>query len=231
MTELQKMIESARNIVFLTGAGVSTPSGIPDYRSKSGLYTQKANPEYLLSRTCLEQEPKKFYHFVSEHMYYPSAEPNVIHKKIAAASHICQAKVITQNVDGLHLSAGTENLVEFHGNLYQVYCQKCGKQVDYREYLKNMIHYGCGGILRPNIVLYEETIAQAVLHAAITMVRQADLLIICGTSLRVYPFAGLIRYRSSAAKIIAINREKIELPSGGSMILEDAVHAFEKLHI
>ncbi|WP_311408193.1 NAD-dependent protein deacylase [Liquorilactobacillus uvarum] len=231
MIDLQRMLDDARNIVFLTGAGVSTPSGIPDYRSKSGLYAQTSNPEYLLSKTCLRSEPSTFYNFVMKQMYYPEAQPNVIHKKIAAASHIYHAKVITQNVDGLHASAGSDDVLEFHGNLYHVYCQKCGESVNYRDYLKSMIHQKCGGILRPDIVLYEEAIDQKLLQKAINILAGADLIIICGTSLLVYPFAGLIQYRSSKAKIVAINREKIALPPDGKMILEDAALVFSNLNI
>nr|WP_057743669.1 NAD-dependent protein deacylase [Liquorilactobacillus capillatus] len=224
------MMEKAEHILFLTGAGVSTTSGIPDYRSKTGLYTQTTtDPEYLLSQSCLRQEPAVFYDFVTKHMYYPTAKPNIIHEKMAAATHHYDAHVITQNVDGLHQAAGTKDVLEFHGDLYHVYCQKCNEQVDYREYLKNMVHQHCGGILRPDVVLYGETIKQQVLDTAITLLAQADLIVVCGTSLRVYPFAGLVQYRKSTAQIVAINREKITLPFGGKMILEDAAKVFTKL--
>lgn len=182
-----------------------------------------------MSKACLKREPSVFYNFVTKQMYYPSAKPNAIHKKIAAASHVYHVKVITQNVDGLHLSAGTDDVLEFHGNLYHVYCQKCAKRVSYRSYLDNMIHQKCGGILRPDIVLYGESISSKLLQRAIDILEKADLIVICGTSLRVYPFAGLIQYRSSKAKIVAINRERIVLPNNGEMILEDAEQVFVNL--
>ena len=231
MTQLNDLLTTAKRIVFLTGAGVSTASGIPDYRSKNGLYANKRRPEYLLSHTCLVKEPEVFYEYLKANLYYPKAEPNIIHEKMAAFTKVKRATIITQNIDGLHAKAGSdlERLVEFHGNLYDLYCQKCGQTVTYKTYLKNMYHQDCGGILRPDVVLYEEGIKQARLNQALTALSQADLVVVCGTSFVVYPFAGLIQYRSPKAKVVAVNKEVISLPSDGIMIQGDAVKEFAQV--
>lgn len=235
MSELQTLIQKANHIVFLTGAGVSTASGIPDYRSKGGLYTNSkhARPEYLLSHTCLVDEPDVFYQYLTENMYYPDAKPNVIHEKMAALCQQNRATIITQNIDGLHVKAGApvEHVVEFHGNLYDVYCQKCGKYVDYKEYLHHPDHEGCGGRLRCDVVLYEEGIDEANLNHSLKAMAEADLIIVCGTSFQVYPFAGLLQYRSKNATVVAVNKEAIALPKQGIMIIGDAVKEFEKLEV
>ena len=225
-------LSKAQQVVFLTGAGVSTPSGIPDYRSKGGLYDNGSQkPEYLLSRTCLIKEPQKFYDFVTHEMYYPQAKPNVIHQKMAQLTNQENAVIITQNVDGLHTKAGAKNVIEFHGNLYRIYCQKCHQPVAYQQYLKSMYHQGCGGILRPNIVLYEEPINQQVLAAALLVMAEADLIVVCGTSLQVYPFAGLLQEAQPAAKIIAINQEKLVLPPNAVQLTADCAQEFAALKI
>ncbi len=235
MSELNTLIQQAHHIVFLTGAGVSTASGIPDYRSKGGLYTNSrhAQPEYLLSHTCLVEEPDVFYQYLMENMYYPDAKPNVIHEKMAALCKAGKATIITQNIDGLHVKAGApeKSVVEFHGNLYNVYCQKCGKYVDYKEYLKHPDHEGCGGRLRCDVVLYEEGIDEGNLSRSLKAMAEADLIIVCGTSFKVYPFAGLLQYRSPNAKVVAVNKEAIALPKGGIMIEGDAVKEFEKVEV
>lgn len=160
MTVLNDLIQQAQHIVFMTGAGVSTASGIPDYRSKNGLYSHGQTPEYLLSHECLVNEPEVYYDFVIHNLFYPDAKPNVIHQKMAALTRLGKATIITQNIDGLHAQADPQpgSLSEFHGNFYDVYCQKCQQKVDWHEYLKDMHHKNCGGILRSNIVLYGEGI-------------------------------------------------------------------------
>lgn len=231
MSELNELLDTASRPVFLTGAGVSTASGIPDYRSRNGLYSDGETPEYLLSRTCLLREPERHYRFVREKMFHPDAEPNVIHRKMAQFARERGAYVITQNVDGLHLKAGTpaERLVEFHGSLYRVFCQKCGRSVDWRQYLDDMHHRGCGGILRTDIVLYEEPVGTDVLEKSAEVISASDLIVVCGTSLAVYPFAGLISLAAPSAEIVAVNREKLDLPSGGKMIVGDAEKVFEEV--
>lgn len=225
---LAKLLAQSQFPVFMTGAGVSTASGIPDYRSKKGLYQQQETPEYLLSKQHLEDNPETFYQYVKANLYYPDAKPNIIHQKIAM---ITQQKgaLITQNVDNLDSQAGTTNKVEFHGNLYQTYCQKCQKKVPYQSYLKNYHHENCGGIIRAAVTLYGEMIAPRRLETAINLVQKADLLIIVGTSMQVYPFAGLLQYRQEQAKIVAINQEKLMFDAKFEMIQADAVKIFESI--
>ena len=232
MTQLNDLLTTAKQIVFLTGAGVSTASGIPDYRSKNGLYAGKRRPEYLLSHTCLVKEPTVFYEYVKHNLYYPDAKPNIIHQKMATFTQAKHATIITQNIDGLHAKAGAskERLVEFHGNLYNVYCQKCGQTVFYRKYLQSMYHQDCGGILRPDVVLYEEGIEQTNLQKSVYAMQTADLIVVCGTSFVVYPFAGLMQYRNPQAKVVAVNKEQISLPNDGIMIVGDAVTEFSKVN-
>ncbi|MDN6639573.1 MAG: NAD-dependent protein deacylase [Tetragenococcus sp.] len=233
MSELNDLLHEARKIVFLTGAGVSTASGIPDYRSKHGLYSTGGSPEYLLSHPCLVNEPEKHYEFVKSNMIHPDAVPNVIHQKMASFTQNGKADIITQNVDGLHLAAGTkpEDLVEFHGNIYHIYCQKCGRTVTLEDYLSSMYHKNCGGILRTDIVLYEEAIDTEKIEKAVEAISQADLLVVVGTSFVVYPFASLIQYASPKAKMVAVNRDAITLPPNGKMIKGDAVKEFEQVEV
>lgn len=231
MTKLSEAVDQAQHIVFLTGAGVSTASGIPDFRSANGLYSEGDNPEYLLSQACLANEPQKFYDYVKDNLYYPKAQPNVIHQKMAALVNRGHALIITQNIDGLDLKAGAnpQGVVEFHGDLYQVYCQKCGQTVPWQDYLEGMHHQDCGGILRPDIVLYGEGIKQEVLEKSVLAVSHADLIVVVGTSLVVYPFAGLLEYWQPKAKVIAINKTKIAVPKGSELILGDARDEFVQL--
>ena len=233
MSELNELLNSFSHIVFLTGAGVSTASGIPDYRSKNGLYSDGQTPEYLLSETCLRKEPERHYQFVKEKMFYPQANPNVIHKKMALFAKEKNACIITQNVDGLHSKAGTpqNDLIEFHGSLYRVFCQKCGRSIEWSKYLEDMHHEGCGGILRTDIVLYEEPIRREVLKRAVEIVSSSDLIVVCGTSLAVYPFADLIEYAPINAKIVAVNKEKIPLPENAELIIGDAKEVFEEVDL
>lgn len=225
---LAAAIKKARKIVFLTGAGVSTHSGIPDYRSKSGLYADQADPEYLLSHENLQAHPADFYDFVMHKMYYPQAQPNLIHREIA---QICQQKgqLITQNVDGLDKKAGNQAVIEFHGNLYDLYCQKCGQTVLYQDYAQDYHHQSDQGIIRPRIVLYNETIDPAVLTAAVAAIGAADLIIIVGTSFRVYPFAQLLQYRQANAAVFVVNQEPIAAADQVQMIQDDALAVFQEL--
>ncbi|MFD1420511.1 NAD-dependent protein deacylase [Lactiplantibacillus songbeiensis] len=228
-TKAQQTLLSAEHIVFMTGAGVSTPSGIPDYRSRNGLYTGHHNAEYYLSHAYLESDPIGFYHYLKENLYHPEAKPNVIHEKMAALTQRGQAGVITQNIDNLYQVAETKNLVEFHGNLYQVYCTQCGQAVPWADYLKSPYHTTDHGYLRPNVVLYDEGINQQNVDRSLALLRQADLVVICGTSFRVYPFAGLIDYRATDAKVMAINEEPLQLPFDFEMVQLNAVEFFEGL--
>ncbi|EAD8561074.1 NAD-dependent protein deacylase [Listeria monocytogenes] len=229
MNKLNEALKKAERIVFLTGAGVSVPSGIPDYRSKNGLYAGMSSPEYMLSHTCLVREPEKFYQFVTENMYYPDAEPNAIHTKMAEIEAEKDVTIITQNIDGLHEKAGSKKVVNFHGSLYHCYCQKCGMSVTAQEYLKSNIHSGCGGVIRPDVVLYEEAISESAIDQSLAAIRQADLIVIVGTSFRVSPFCNLTDYRNKKARIFAVNKERISLPYPFEMMESDAVKVFEEI--
>lgn len=233
-SKLQAEFDNAKRIVFLTGAGVSTASGIPDYRSKNGLYTNDKSDkpaEYYLSTDCLRDEPRVFWEYEKSNMYYPDAKPNVIHERQAEFTQKRNAVVVTQNIDSLYRKANTQNLVEFHGNLYKVYCQKCHKTVNYKDYLKSMYHENCGGILRPDIVLYGEGLDPVAISKSVEAVSQADLIVIVGTSMRVYPFAGLIDYRSQNAKVLAVNEEPLQFGFPFTMVKENAVDFFKDLTV
>ncbi|EFO7245623.1 NAD-dependent protein deacylase [Listeria monocytogenes] len=229
MNKLNEALKKAERIVFLTGAGVSVPSGIPDYRSKNGLYAGMSSPEYMLGHTCLVREPDKFYQFVTENMYYPDAEPNAIHTKMAEIEAEKDVTIITQNIDGLHEKAGSKKVVNFHGSLYHCYCQKCGMSVTAQEYLKSDIHSGCGGVIRPDVVLYEEAISESAIDQSLAAIRQADLIVIVGTSFRVSPFCNLTDYRNKKARIFAVNKERISLPYPFEMMESDAVKVFAEI--
>lgn len=234
MTDIQILFDNSKRIVFLTGAGISTPSGIPDYRSKNGLYTndKTSKPaEYYLSHECLVKEPAVFYDYVISNLDYPDAQPNVIHEKQAALTRAARATVVTQNIDNLYEKAHTENLIEFHGNLGRIYCQKCGVKTDLATYRHSMVHENCGGILRPDVVLYGEGINEQVVMDSVTALQKADLIVVVGTSMRVYPFAGLLDYRNPAAQVLVINQEKLNLPEPFIMEQGNAVDIFKKLRV
>ena len=208
--QAMKILNQAENIVFMTGAGVSTASGIPDYRSMTGVYHGVDNPEYLLSHTCLKCEPDVFYRFVKQ-LYHPNAKPNVIHKKMAEMSQTKQIGIVTQNIDDLHIKAGSPNVVSFHGSLYDCYCQKCGQSVSVSDYMQSMYHKECGGIIRPNVVLYEEGLSESNIETSISWLSKADVVCIVGTTFQVYPFSGLINYRKPTSQVIVVNNEPISL--------------------
>lgn len=229
--KIQTKFDQAKHIVFLTGAGVSTASGIPDFRSANGLYTHNKNAEYYLSHAYFASDPDGFYNFCKQNLYFPAAKPNVIHQKQAALTNAGRGAVITQNIDNLYELAGTTNLVDFHGNLFNVYCTKCGKKVDWHAYLTSRIHEDCGGALRPDVVLYDEGIKTESISRAVNYLAGADLVVIVGTSMRVYPFAGLLDYRNPQATVIAVNQEKLQLPIKFEMVQQDAVQFFTELTV
>lgn len=228
LAEFKTDIEAATHITFLTGAGVSTHSGIPDYRSKNGIYDGVSeSPETILSAETLYNRPEFFYKFVMDNMYFPTAKPNQIHQKIAK---LCNQKgdLITQNVDGLDKKAGNKHVTEFHGSLYEIYCTKCHHPVTYEEYAKSYQHQNCGGIIRPGIVLYGESINGDNLGKSVNALQNSDLIIISGTSFVVYPFAQLLTYRQSNAKVWAIN--KTAIPANDiSAIIGDALDVFTQI--
>jgi len=228
--EMANLINEGQNIVFLTGAGVSTPSGIPDYRSVSGLYTKSGlkEPEYLLSRRALLNDTENFHRFVKQ-LCQKDAKPNVIHEKMAQLDKSKNVTVITQNIDGLHGIAGSKNVVEFHGTLAMCYCERCMDRVDTPEFLQGFEHVGCGGILRPDVVLYDEQIDDGNIKQSLQALDNADTIVIVGTSFRVYPFAGLIQYAARDTKILTINKEPVNAVNADAEFLGDAVSVFELL--
>lgn len=232
-SEIQNKFKTAKRIVFLTGAGVSTASGIPDYRSKNGLYQNNDDrpAEYFLSHACLMNEPQTFYNFVMKNMYFPDAKPNIIHQKQSDLCNQGKATVITQNVDDLYQKANCSNLLTFHGNLYQIKCMRCHQKVSYDIYRQSMYHQNCGGTLRPEIVLYDEGLDSQVIQQSIEKVMNSDLIVIVGTSMRVYPFAGLLDYVKPETDVISINQEKLNLPLKFEMIQMNAEKFFTELNV
>lgn len=197
--KLQELIDQHDRIVFFGGAGVSTESGIPDFRSVDGLYNQKYDypPETILSHTFFMRHPEEFYRFYRDKMLALDAKPNAAHKKLSeleAAGKL--TGVVTQNIDGLHQAAGSKNVYEIHGSIHRNYCQKCGKFYDaaYVKNSKGVPHCECGGVIKPDVVLYEESLDENMIDKSIRAISQADTLIIGGTSLVVYPAAGFVDY-------------------------------------
>lgn len=218
--KLREYIEESNNIVFFGGAGVSTESGIPDFRSKDGLYNQhdiqfdKYEPEYLLSRECLYNNPKVFYEFYRQKMDTRNIEPNITHKVLAKMEEIGRLKaIVTQNIDGLHQKAGSKNVFEIHGTTQRNYCSKCKKEYhsDFLFGTKETIpKCECGGLIRPDVTLYGENLPNDAVNGAVEAISNADMLIIGGTSLKVYPAANYISY-FSGRHLVVINREKIQV--------------------
>lgn len=220
-------IKKSSKITFLTGAGVSTPSGVPDYRSLQGVYHGIEAPEYLLSNECLINEPEKFYTFV-KHLYHTKAEPNVIHRMMAEMERTKQAWVISQNIDGLHAAAGRQRLVNFHGSLYNCYCRQCRQTVAWSDYLISNRHVTCGGQLRPDIALYGEGFDDDVIQQAVQAVRQAELIVIVGTSFQVHPFCDLVYEKNSNTQIIVINKTPIYLAGDYQFVQTDGTTVFQQ---
>lgn len=218
---LHDYIEEAERIVFFGGAGVSTESGVPDFRSKDGLYNQhdvhfeRFSPEYLLSHSCLVEHTDVFFEFYRQKMDARHVEPNDAHKYLAELEQRGKLQaIVTQNIDGLHQKAGSKAVYEIHGTTQRNYCMRCGKQFD-ADYIYNskepIPHCTCGGIVRCDVTLYEENLPDAAVEGACRAISNADLLIIGGTSLRVYPAASYIRY-FKGKHIVVINRESLDLP-------------------
>ena len=197
--QLKTWIDNSDNIVFFGGAGVSTESGIPDFRSTDGLYHQQYDypPETILSRSFYESRPEEFFRFYRNKMLYLDAQPNAAHKKLAELEAAGRLRaVITQNIDGLHQKAGSRNVLELHGSVLRNYCVQCGAfyGVEAVRDSAGVPRCTCGGTIKPDVVLYEEGLEQDVIARAVAAIRRADVLIIGGTSLTVYPAAGLVQY-------------------------------------
>ena len=196
---LQEQVNRAKNIVFFGGAGVSTESGIPDFRSENGLYRQKFKypPEVMLSRTFFDSDPREFYEFYKERMLAMDAKSNAAHIKLAEMEKKGKlSAVITQNIDGLHQKAGSKTVYELHGSIYRNFCMRCGKAYGVEKILSSdkVPHCDCGGIVKPSVVLYEEPLPEDAWTGAAAALENADMLIIAGTSLTVYPAAYLVQY-------------------------------------
>ena len=197
--KLKQWIQDSDNVVFFGGAGVSTESGIPDFRSVDGLYNQKWKypPETILSHSFFERWPEEYYRFHREKLVIEGVKPNRAHLRLAQLEQEGKLKaVVTQNIDGLHQAAGSKNVLELHGSILRAYCSRCRKpySADAMNHGTGVPHCSCGGVIRPDIVLYEEPLDQEVMSRALHYIRNADVLIVGGTSLNVYPAAGLINY-------------------------------------
>ena len=236
VTALQRMVDDSERIVFFGGAGVSTESGIPDFRSVDGLYNEQYTypPEEMLSHTMFQLHPEEFYRFYRNKMLYLDAKPNAAHKKLAeleAAGKL--TAVVTQNIDGLHQAAGSRNVFELHGSVYRNYCTRCGKFYTVQELLERegVPKCVCGGIIKPDVVLYEEGLDQNILRGAIEAIRQADMLIIGGTSLVVYPANGLVEY-FQGKYLVVINKSPTHMDGRADLLIEDNIGSvLEKLHV
>ena len=224
---LRTWITESDNIVFFGGAGVSTESGIPDFRSVDGLYHQKFDypPETILSHTFFYQNPSYFFKFYREKMLALDIQPNAAHKKLAEWERQGKLKaVVTQNIDGLHQKAGSKTVYELHGSVYRNYCQKCGKFFG-PEYIRDcggIPTCECGGRITPDVVLYEEGLDGACIEGAVRAIQEADVLIVGGTSLTVYPAAGLIRYYRGN-KLVLINRDETPYDGYANLIFREPI--------
>lgn len=224
---LQEWITQSNNIVFFGGAGVSTESGIPDFRSVDGLYHQKYEepPETILSHTYFRRKTEAFYRFYRDKMLYLDAKPNAAHLKLAKWEQEGKLKaVITQNIDGLHQAAGSKVVCELHGSVLRNYCEDCGRFYDVNT-IKNsqgIPRCECGGIIKPDVVLYEEGLDNKVLQDSISYISRADVLIIGGTSLAVYPAAGLIDYYQGD-KLVLINKTPTPKDSMANLVIQGSI--------
>ena len=224
---LKTWIEASDNIVFFGGAGVSTESGIPDFRSTDGLYHQKFEypPETILSHTFFYQHTEYFYRFYREKMLPLEAEPNAAHRALAALERAGKLRaIVTQNIDGLHQKAGSKNVYELHGSIWRNYCTKCGKSYS-AEFIRDsggVPHCACGGIIKPDVVLYEEGLDEKTIKGAVRAIAEADVLIVGGTSLTVYPAAGLIRYYGGN-RLVLINRDETPYDGYANLIFREPI--------
>ena len=225
--KLKDLVDGSDNIVFFGGAGVSTESGIPDFRSTGGLYHQqwKYPPEVILSHTFYESNPEEFFRFYRAKMLAPDAKPNAAHRKLAEWEAAGKLKaVITQNIDGLHQAAGSKNVLELHGSVHRNHCEKCGRfyGLDYILSTEGVPRCSCGGIIKPDVVLYEEGLDQRTLEDSVMDLSRADMLIIGGTSLNVYPAAGLIRYYGGH-KLVLINKSPVAQDLAADLVITDPI--------
>lgn len=232
IAEFQKIYDNAKNIVFFGGAGVSTESGIPDFRSQDGLYSQewKYPPETIISRSFFDANPVEFYRFYRKKLIIKNVEPNIAHFQLAKMEQKGKLKaIVTQNIDGLHQKAGSKNVFELHGSTLRNFCMKCGAKYDIDFIAENenapdkLPHCTkCNGLVKPDVVLYEEGLDQNVINGAINAIRNADTLIIGGTSLVVYPAAGLIDY-FTGENMILINKSETSSDYKANLVIHESI--------
>lgn len=232
LQHFQQILDDAKSVVFFGGAGVSTDSGIPDFRSKDGLYNQhdvqfdQYPPEYLLSHSCLYDQPKVFFEYYRQKMDCREIEPNITHKKLAEMEASGKLScVITQNIDGLHQKAGSMKVYEVHGTTQRVYCDRCRKEYPYDILFTSseaIPHCKCGGMLRPDVTLYEESLPEEAWENAILAIAKADVFIIGGTSLRVYPANTLTRY-FRGPHLIIINRDSTDQDHDAEIVFHEGL--------
>ena len=226
---LRTWVEESSNIVAFTGAGVSTESGVKDFRSKDGLYNQKFDypPETIISHSFYLQNPEYFFRFYREKMMPLEVEPNITHYTLAKWEREGRLRaVVTQNIDGLHQKAGSKRVYELHGSILRNYCTRCGKFYP-AEFVKNapgIPRCDCGGIVKPDVVLYEEGLNQKVVEGALEAICQADLLLVAGTSLTVYPAAGFLRYYAGN-RLVLINRDPTPYDDRANLVFHDSLGA------
>ena len=237
MDQLQKLkqwIAESNRIVFFGGAGVSTESGIPDFRSVDGLYSQKFDypPEMIISHTFYERKPDYFFRFYREKMLPLGFEPNITHRVLAQwEAEGKLAAVITQNIDGLHQKAGSKTVYELHGSVLRNYCTRCGKfhSAEFVKESEGIPRCTCGGIVKPDVVLYEESLDQNTIENAVAAISEADLLIVAGTSLTVYPAAGLVNYYRGS-RLVLINRDETPYDGYADLVFHESLgKIFERL--
>ena len=225
--QLKQWIDGSDRIVFFGGAGVSTESGIPDFRSQDGLYHQQFAypPEEILSHTFFARHPEEFYRFYRDKMLCLDARPNTAHQKLAQLEQVGKLRsVVTQNIDGLHQMAGSKEVLELHGSVHRNYCTRCGQfyDLDYVRNSEGVPTCTCGGRIKPDVVLYEEGLDDRTIQKSIHYIRNADMLIIGGTSLVVYPAAGLIDYYRGN-KLVLINKSVTSRDSQADLVISDSI--------
>ena len=228
--KLSEIIKNSNNIVFFGGAGVSTESGIPDFRSANGLWSEKLKinltPEQLVSHTMFMKYPEEFFKFYREKLIYPNAKPNAAHIALAKLEKMGKLKaIVTQNIDGLHQLAGSKNVYELHGSVLRNYCMNCHAFYDEKFILESKgipTCPKCGGIVKPDVVLYEEGLDNDVINGAVRAISQADTLIIGGTSLVVYPAAGLIDY-FRGKNLVLINKSSTSADNRADLVINDSI--------
>ena len=231
---LKKYIDESNNIVFFGGAGVSTESGIKDFRSVDGLYNEKYDypPEEILSHHFFINNTKEFYKFYKEKLNCLDVQPNICHKYLTKLEKLGKLKaIITQNIDGLHQKANSKNILELHGTIYENYCMKCGKKYDAKDVFtsKQIPKCNCGGIIKPNVVLYEEPLNEEIINKTINYISKADLLIIAGTSLTVYPASSFIRF-FNGKHLVIINKDITPMDNIANLVINDSLgNVFKKL--